>query len=58
MKLEILLTQNLEISEKIGKEFIQYGKLLQFFCNLIPPTLGQKSVKSLRVTQIPKQNNV
>ena len=58
MKLEILLTQNLEISEKIGKEFIQYGKLLQFFCNLIPLTLGQISVKSLRVTQIPKQNNV
>ena len=31
---------------------------MPFLCNLTPLTLGQNSVKSIRVKQIPKQNNV
>ena len=44
--------------ENIGKEVIQSAKLLPFFCNLIPLTFSSNSVKSLRVTEIAKQNKV
>ena len=54
----MLLKQNFNVSEKIGKEVTQLGKLLAFFYNLSSLNLGYHSVKSLRVKQIPKRNKV